>query len=179
MNPLAKLIEGIAKAVLISLAFVLSACAGYSGYTLKPGVASLSEVIATMGEPAMRWDDPDGRVQLAYPRGPSGTKTFMAYLGADGRLLRIDEVLNGEHFARIVSRKSSQDDVLRTLGPPNPSWTAYFAARDELVWQWRFCDSWGQTARFNVLFDGSTGVVRSTQISPDYFGRRMGMPCAN
>jgi hypothetical protein len=178
MNPFVTLAGGVAKAVLFSMAFLLSACAGYSGYTLKPGVATLPEVVATMGEPAMRWDDPGGRVQLAYPRGPSGTKTFMAYLGADGLLVRIEEVLNGEHFARIVSGKSRQDDVLRTLGPPNPSWTAYFAARDELVWQWRFCDSWMQTARFDVLFDGSTGVVRSTQVSPDYFGRRIGMPCS-
>ena len=40
--------------------------------------------------------------------------------------------------------------------------TLYFAARDELVWEWRWCDDWSEPARFNVLFDGTSGKVRST-----------------
>lgn len=82
-------------------ALVLSACAGYSGYGLKPGVATLPEVIATMGKPTLSWKDPDGSEQLAYPRGPAGPQTFMVFMAPDGRLQRIEQVLNMEHFARI------------------------------------------------------------------------------
>ena len=114
---------------------LLSACAAYSGSGLKPGVATLSDVLATMGEPAMRWDDPDGRIQLAYPRGPMATQTFMAYSAPDGRLERIEKALLPENFARIIHGKSNQADVLRLLGPSYPGWTAYFKARDELVWE--------------------------------------------
>jgi hypothetical protein len=31
------------------------------------------------------------------------------------------------------------------------------------VWSWLFCDSWNQEAYFDVLFDGTTGIVRTTQ----------------
>ncbi len=139
----------------------LSACAGYSGYGLKPGVASLPEVIATMGKPAASWQDADGSMQLAYPRGPAGPQTFMVFMAADGRLQRIEAVLDMEHFARIQPGKSDQESVLRLIGPPVPQWTSYFKARDELVWEWQFCDSWNQLARFDVLFDATTGIVRT------------------
>ena len=150
---------------------LLSACAAYSGSGLKPGVATLSDVLATMGEPAMRWNDPDGRIQLAYPRGPMATQTFMAYIAPNGRLERIEKALVPENFARIVHGKSNQADVLRLLGPSYPGWTAYFKARDELVWEWRICDGIGQQAKFDVLFDATTGIVRSSYQRPDLVGR--------
>jgi hypothetical protein len=138
---------------------------------LKPGIATLPEVIATMGEPAMRWKDADGSEQLAYPRGPAGAHTFMAFFGADGRLQRIEGVLDMAHFSRIEPGKSDKATVLRLLGPSQPQWTAYFKARDELVWDWRFCNDWSQLARFSVLFDATTGIVRTTFQQPETMGQ--------
>ena len=147
-------------AVLI-MAVLLSACDGYSGSNLKTGVATLPEVIASMGEPAMRWTEADGREQLAYPRGPGGNHTYMVFLSKDGHLERIKNVLDYEHFGRIQPGMS-KEDVLRLIGPSQPQWTMYFKARDELAWEWRFCNSWNEQSRFDVLFDGTTGIVRST-----------------
>lgn len=158
------------RLVLVGGAFVLSSCAGYSGSNLKPGVSTLAEVVVSMGEPAVRWKDADGREQLAYPRGPEGIQTFMAFVGADGRLERIEGVLDMAHFARLEPGKSDQAAVLRLLGPSQPQWTQYFKARDELVWEWRFCDSWNQLAFFDVLFDATTGIVRSSYQRPDLRG---------
>ncbi len=160
-----------ACAALACLAVFLAGCAAYSGSNLKPGLSTLAEVVASMGEPAMRWKEPDGREQLAYPRGPSGTQTFMAYIDADGRLERIEAVLDTQHFARLEPGKSDQPAVLRVLGPPQPQWTVYFKARDELVWEWSFCDDWNQLARFDVLFDASTGIMRTSYQRPDLVGR--------
>ena len=67
-----------------------------------------------------------------------------------------------EPLVRNVEKGMSKDEVLRILGPSYPGWTVYFKARDELVWEWRFCDVYSEPARFDVLFDGSTGKVRST-----------------
>lgn len=145
----------------------LSACASYSGRGLQPGTATLPDVLATMGQPALQWQDTDGSQQLAYPRGPEGTQTFIVHVGADGRLEKIEGVLDSEHFARIENGKSDQVTVLRLLGPSQPQWTAYFERRDELVWEWRFCDSWNEVARFDVLFDATTGIVRSSYQRPD------------
>jgi len=147
---------------LIALLTMLSACASYSGWGLNPGEATLNDVQTVMGEPAMRWQDADGREQLAYPRGPEGMQTFMAYIGADGRLERIEGVLDSAHFAHIRNGQSDKAEVLRLLGPPEPRWTAYFKARDELVWEWRFCSDWNEVAKFDVLFDATTGIVRSS-----------------
>ncbi len=158
------------RLALVAGALVLSSCAGYSGSNLKPGVSTLAEVVASMGVPAMRWKDADGREQLAYPRGPEGTQTFMAFVGADGRLERIEAVLDMAHFARIEPGKSDQAAVLRLLGPSQPQWTQYFKARDELVWEWRFCDSWNQLALFDVLFDATTGIVRTSYQRSDLRG---------
>ncbi len=146
---------------LIILLVLLSGCAAYGGYGLQPGVATLNEVLSTMGQPAMRWDDPDGRVQLAYPRGPMGTETYMVFVAPDGRLQRIEQVLTTAHFARIENGKSTKEDVLRLLGPSYPGWTMYFDRRDELAWEWRFNDG-GQAYRLDVLIDATTGIVRST-----------------
>jgi hypothetical protein len=154
-----------------TLCLFLSGCAGYAGSRLQPGVSGRAEVLAEMGEPAMRWQDGDGSEQLAYPRGPAGPHTYMAFIGPDGRLQKIENVLTMKHFARIEPGRSDQAAVLRLLGPPVPQWTVYFKARDELVWEWRFCDDFSQLARFDVLFDGTTGLVRTTMQRPDLRGR--------
>ena len=143
------------------LAFMLAGCAGYSGSGLRPGVDGRDEVVHLMGLPAMEWADPDGARQLAYPRGPMGVHTYMAFLGPDGKLVRIENALDPAVFARVKPGMTS-GEVLRLLGPPEPSWTAYFKARDELVWEWRYCDDWREPARFDVLFDGTSKTVRST-----------------
>ena len=150
------------------VAMLISACAGYSGSDLKPGASSLADVLASMGEPALRWKDADGREQLAYPRGPQGTETFMAHIAPNGRLERIASVLNPEHFARIEPGKSDKAAVLRVLGPQQPQLTVYFGHGDELVWKWRFCDVFSRQALFSVVFDARTDIVRSTYQRPDY-----------
>lgn len=149
---------------------LLAACASFSGSGLKPGEARLEDVQGLMGPPAMRWQEPDGSVQLAYPRGPFGYHTFMVKLGPDGRLRSIANVLEEESFARIRAGMT-KDEVLRVLGPPDHSLSVYFKARDELVWDWRYCQIFGSPAHFFVLFDGTAGTVRSTMTQAEMFGR--------
>jgi len=139
---------------------LLAACASYSGTSLKPGEARLEDVQSLMGPPAMRWQEPDGSVQLAYPRGPLGYHTLMVRLGPDGHLQSITNVLEPAGFARIRPGMT-KDEVLHVLGPPDYNLTVYFKARDELVWDWRFCSDFGAASRFQVLFDNTLGTVRS------------------
>ena len=69
---------------------LLSACAVPNGSNLQPDISTLPQVLATMGKPAMGWKNPDGSEQLAFPHGPAGTQTFMAYIAPDGKLQRIE-----------------------------------------------------------------------------------------
>jgi len=162
---------GFLRAFPICVVMALAACAGYGGSNLRPGESTLPEIVASMGVPAMRWKDPDGREQLAYPRGPAATQTFMVFIGPDGRLERIEKVLDMAHFARIQAGKSDMASVLRLLGPVLQQNVAYFKARDELVWSWLFCDAWSQEAYFDVLFDATSGIVRTTFQRPRLAGR--------
>jgi len=145
----------------ISLLFItLAGCSIYLGYEIKPG-DSLAQVTQRLGEPALRWKISDGSEKLAFPRGPMGYQTYMVVMSVDGKLKRIENVMNEKNHARIKSGMT-QSEVLEILGPSNPHWTVYFERRDELVWEWRYCDSWSEAARFNVLFDQRLGTVRST-----------------
>jgi hypothetical protein len=161
MNALRLHLESIRTCLVVfSATLLLAACASYSGSGLKPGVATLAEVEGVMGVPAMRWKNPDGTQQLAYPRGQAGFHTYMVAIGADGRLVSIDNVLDTKNFARIQPGMT-EEQVLRILGPTTCG-KAVFPARNELVWQWRFLDDFRASAHFFVLFDTVKGTVRST-----------------
>src|SRR5690242_9432179 len=99
-------------------ALALAGCASYNGAGLGPGPGRLDEVIRTMGEPAMRWSEPDGSQQLAYPRGPQGYSTFMVFVAPDGSVRRIENVLDERHFAAVKPDTTDRDAILRMFGPP-------------------------------------------------------------
>jgi hypothetical protein len=153
--------------ITLPTSLLLAACTSFSGSGLKPGVARLEDVQSVMGQPALRWQDADGSVRLAYPRGPAGFHTFMVTLGPDGRLRGISNALDEDGFAQVRAG-STKEQVLRALGPPDYSRSVYFKARDELVWDWRFCSVFGMPSRFQVLFDGTSGVVRSAINQVEY-----------
>ena len=154
----------------ILAALLLGACAAYGGRGLAPGTAWLAEVIGVMGKPAMRWQNPDGSVQLAYPRGPAGYHTFMVRIGPDGKLKSVDNVLEYKGFAQIRPGMS-EAQVLQVLGPPYPAWTSHFQARDERVWQWHYCDDWYNAAHFSVLFDATSRTVRTAMSVSEQCGQ--------
>ena len=157
------------RGLVVFSGLLVSACAGYSGSGLQPGMSTLPEVLAAMGEPALAWKNPDGSKQLAYPRGPAGTQTFMAHVGPDGKLQRIEKVLDIDHFSRIRAGMS-RDEVLRILGPSGPEWAEVYPRRNELAWSWLFCNSWSVQEFFDVMFDATTGIVRSTAQHPHLVG---------
>lgn len=172
--------QGMVRQFVIALcsSVLLAGCASYDGRGLRQGLATLPDVLAVMGEPALRWQDADGSLQLAYPRGPAGYHTYMVFFGADGRMQRIENRLDPQYFSRLEPGKSDQAAVLRLFGPPVPAWGAYFKARDELVWEYRFCDDWGEASRFDVLFDGTTGIVRTAYQRPESSFLRWGVSCS-
>ncbi|WP_313952027.1 hypothetical protein [Accumulibacter sp.] len=154
------------RGLLILGALLVSACAAYSGSKLKPGVSTRPEIFAAMGQPTMVWKNRDGSEQLAYPHGPFGTQTFMAYVGPDGRLQSIEKVLDVAHFARVHAGLS-KDEVLRILGPSGPMWTQYYSRSNQLAWSWLFCNDWNVQEFFDVMFDATSGLVHSTGQHPN------------
>jgi hypothetical protein len=155
-------------------ALLLSACAGLGNRPLTPGLSTLPEVVATMGQPAMTWKNADGSQQLAFAAGPGGTQTFMVFVAPDGQLQRIVGVLNEGFFGRIEPGMS-QEQVLRLLGPSGTPPTP-FRRTGSLTWSWLFCQSQNLQQYFDVNFDAATGRVRSTGQHPWTHGYMPGTP---
>lgn len=139
----------------------LAACAGPGGYGQVPGAATLVEIERQIGAPALRWAEPDGGETLVYPTGPMGYHTWFLRTDASGKVLSRTNVLDERQFAKIQPGMR-EDEVAHLLGPPVAAWTTYFKARDELVYEWRYCNDWHEPARFNVMLDNTSRRVRST-----------------
>jgi hypothetical protein len=103
------------------------------------------------------WKNADGSEVWEYSSGPSGVQTFMIDIGPDRTVRAVRQVLREEYFSRVVPGMS-RDEVRRLLGRPKEVW--YFPARDEEVWTWRYLEV--NYRLFNVLFDHTSGAVRTT-----------------
>jgi hypothetical protein len=115
-----------------------------------------------MGVPAER-RQVGGETWLYYPRQPFGRKTFVARLGADGRLVGIEQRLTDEYVAQIVPNATRGEQVRDLFGPPYQS--SRFARLDRNVWTWhmrRFGDP-GIPVQLNVQMSPD-GVVREVVI---------------
>lgn len=137
-------------------ALFIAGCASYGGAGLRPGVSTEADVRSTMGTPAAEFAQGDGSRRLVYPRGPLGTRTFMADVGPDRRLTGVTQVLDDDTFYRIQPGLT-RDEVLRLIGPPGQ--TMAFPRSATTAWDYRYNDTWGYVATFSVTFDREGIVV--------------------
>jgi len=150
------------KIAMLIAALLLSGCAGVMRQAPNPG--DPAEVVqAKMGTPTGVYQDGDVRV-LEYATGPMGQYTYMARLGADGRLLTYEQVLTGEKFATIKIDQATHADVLRTVG--RPAERSRVAMNDYEVWSYRYKEAGVWNSLMHVHFD-SQGVVRQMLNGPD------------
>lgn len=133
----------------------LAGCASYDGRTLPAG-ASEAEVKGLMGAPAMEVAADGGVTRLVYPKGPLGTRTFMADLGPDHRLIAVRNVLTDDVFD-AMRPGMTEKDVLAAIGPPNR--TMAFSLSNTHAWEYRYMDTWGYLAEFSVTFDAHGVMV--------------------
>ena len=141
-------------AALLALAVLPAACANFSAISPED---SAQTVEARVGAPGTVWKNADGSEVWEYPLGPAGVQTFMIDIGPDRTVRAVRQVLREEYFSKVVAGMS-RDEVRRLLGRPKEVW--YFPARDEEAWTWRYLEV--NYRFFNVLFDHTSGAVRST-----------------
>jgi hypothetical protein len=142
---------------------LLVACAGPL-FREAPAVGEpLSSVTAKLGQPTGVYPAPDGQV-LEYATGPMGQFTYMARIGADGRLVSYQQVLKGETFATIKIDQATKADVLRTVG--RPAERSRIALRNYEVWSYRYKEAGVWNSLMHVHFD-QDGVVRQMLNGPD------------
>src|SRR5437762_11687630 len=98
------------KTIIAAVCVVLLAgCASYSGRGLAPGQSSAAEVEAVMGRAADKRPGPNGETVLWFPRMPYGDGTYAARVGADGRLVAIEQRLTEERSEERRVGKECRD----------------------------------------------------------------------
>lgn len=148
-------------ASLISLlAALLPGCDAVSPHEFKPGITTAEEVRQRMGPPGAEHADAGGGFTWEYNRQPEGVETHMLAFDAARVLLRIEQVLVEERFARLAAGMN-RDEVRRLLGAPGK--IERFPLTGEEVWDWRFAggpanEEW----HFLVHFDASAGHLLKT-----------------
>lgn len=146
---------------LVSLAAtVLPGCDALFLDEFKPGITTSAEVEKRMGPPATQYSNADGSVTWEYNRQPQGIHTHMLTFGSDRILLRIEQVLTDENYAKIT-HGLDKAQVQRILGKPGKTNT--FPMKGEEVWDWRVegtpaSDEW----HFYVHFSVDSGLVVNT-----------------
>ncbi len=158
------MLKKLAAAVSGSLiAALLPGCDAINLKELKPGLSTGYEVRDRMGAPSMEWQEKDGSRVWEYARTPQGTVNYMVIIGPDNVLREIRQMLTPENFARIQPGMS-QDEIRRLLG--KPAQIVPYPLKKEVVWDWKTQSENNRETFFNVHFDESGKVTRtSTSIS--------------
>jgi hypothetical protein len=125
--------EGARVLLCLGLASLVG-CAWVRPEQLPVG-SSLDEVRARMGAPTSQYVQPGGGLQLEYATGPFGRQTYHLDFGPDGRLRRVEQVLNEARFNAITAGMSDQE-VLRSIGRPSTIWA--LARQHQNVWSYRY-----------------------------------------
>jgi hypothetical protein len=141
------------------LMILLAGCASLAMRDLSPGISTEAQVRAALGEPSMVIAVPGGAKALAYTTGPMGVETWMARIGADGKLAVLEQVLVEEQLRRIQPGVTTADEVLRLIGPP---WRKVdFERKRQVAWDYRLRDAWGYFVDYSVMLDAA-GIVAET-----------------
>jgi hypothetical protein len=125
-------------------------------------------VIEKMGAPPGRRALPDGGKRLEFARGPLGYDTFMLDFDAQGRLLRSEQVLTEQNFAKIQPGMTT-DEVLALLGRPAEI-TGYGWHERRNAWGYRYWNSFCQWFQIGVNLQGK--VVDSSYATDPICERR-------
>jgi len=134
-------------------------------FTLLAGCAGMPERLA-MGTPRSGIEERLGRptavhaladgTRLQYSRQPAGQQVYNLDLDSQGRLVRMQQVMDRPAFEQVRVDSWSQADVLRQFG--QPALVERVARFDGPIWTYRFLEM-GLPRQAHVHLDPA-GVVR-------------------
>src|SRR5512144_2418965 len=163
----------IVRAMTAALALgLLGACANYASIT--PGTPAAA-VESHSGKPSRVWPDAGGGSTWEYPMGPQGRYTYMVRMGPEGRVARVDQVLDWTTFRRIVPGMPMAE-VEHLLGRPYSR--VAFPLTGQTAWAWRFMET--VTPRCFYAYEGADHRVAATGARdewPGTLGTGLEIPC--
>jgi len=153
------------KAIIASsLVFLLAACASYQGRGLVAGQSTAADVQASMGKPAEQRPGPNGETVYYYPQLPWGHATYVARVGADGKLVAVEQRLTEDNIKKVVRGKTTMKEVRDLLGPP---WEPLTRPTRE-IWTYPMRIPADPTPKWFVVQMSSDGIVREAFVMDDW-----------
>lgn len=147
-----------------SLILLLGACAGYEGRGLVAGKSTAADVRAKMGKPAEQRPGPNGETVYFYPQHPWGHASYAARIGADGRLIAVEQRLTEGNIGKVVKGKTTVKEVRDLLGPP---WEP-LTRSDREIWTYPMRIPADPTPKWFVVQMSRDGVVREAFVIDDW-----------
>lgn len=148
------MMRGALTLIATVLALVLTACSSMPE-TVALGTSG-ADIEQRLGKPTAVHALPDG-TRLQYSRQPHGQQVFNLDLDAQGRLARMDQVLDVEWLQRIEVDRWTREDVLRQFG--RPAVVERVARFDGVVWTYRYLEPFSLARLAHIHID-TWGVVR-------------------
>ncbi len=154
-----------AKAILITVAAMLSLAGCAAPSSIVPGTPE-SEVISRFGQPAEVYPLPTPLQarRLAYPIGRLYQQTWMVDVDAQGRVLRVEEVISAAHFAQVRVGQDDMTIIRREFGPPRLIQT--YTLSGLTAWMYPYLEDLAWYSEMAIYFDKS-GIVRRVESGPD------------
>ena len=124
----------ILRVTLIAAALWTAGCANLTSF--PPGTSAAT--IESSRKPYRVWPEANGASSWEYPQGPMGRYTYMVRIGPEGRLTRVDQVLDWPFFSKLQPGMSIRE-VEQTLGRPYSK--TFMPLWSENVWSWRWVET--------------------------------------
>jgi hypothetical protein len=145
-------------------ALLAAGCATLDDSKLVPGQSTKEQVSALMGEPALVLKRPQGETHQYHQRYLQGPAMFVARIGADGRLLGIEQRLVSANI-HAIKEGMRAEQVKELLGPPYKTSRVPRLELDAWEYPWRHM---GQELRVLWVHVSDDGVVRRVVEMHDY-----------
>ena len=117
---------------------MLAACVWAAGCanlaSIAPGTPAAA-IESSRGKPFRVWPEPNGGASWEYPEGPQGHHTYMVRVGADGRVTRVDQVLDWPFF-NMLKPGMKTAEVEHVLGRPYRTSPMPLLAQNVMSWRW-------------------------------------------
>ena len=147
------------RGVALALVLALAGCA--TSGALTPAQSTLPDVEAALGRPAEQRTRSDGETWLYYPNQPFGRKVLVARVGADGKLIAVEQRLSEEYIAKLIPNHSRREDVLALFGQPYERGS--YPRMEREAWSWHMRQYANLPAGLHVQMSPD-GVVREVYI---------------
>jgi hypothetical protein len=153
------------RALVLLLVTVSAGCASFDGRGLVAGQSTLADVESVMGAAADKRPAAAGETVYYYPRLPWGYATYAARIGADGKLVAVEQRLTEENIAKLKPGVTRAEEVLDLLGPPFEPMKQ--ATSGNVIWTYPMRIPGFPTPKWFLAHVSPDGVLRETYMIDD------------